>query len=132
MGQLQGNSSPDGGRLDGSLQKTAVVAATHIAIGAGWGTTATKALITPSSDQRGGVTITSAGTGQSQATATVVLTFADGAFAAAPMCMATVTSTSSIDEGHVVCTATTTALTMTFSVLPVDTKVYTIKWLCIA
>ena len=132
MAQLQGNLSSDGGRLDGSLQKTAVSATTHIAIGAGWGTTATKALVTPSSDQRGGITITSAGTGQSQATATVVLTFADTAWASAPYCMATVTSTSAIDEGHVVCTATTTALTMTFSVLPVDTKVYTIKWLCIA
>ena len=131
MAQLQGNSSSDGGRLDGSLQKTAL-AATDLALGVGWGSTATKALVTPSSDQRGGVTITSGGTGQSQATATVVLTFADGAFAAAPYCMATVTSNSAIDEGHVVCTATTTALTMTFSVLPVDTKIYIIKWLCIA
>lgn len=127
MAQLQGPEWTEGGRLDGSVQRT-TLAATDFALGAGWGSTATKSLTTGSTDQRGRLTITSAGSGQSQATATVVLTFADGAFTSAPFCIATVTSTSSIDEGHVTWSSTTTALTLTFSILPVATKIYTITY----
>jgi hypothetical protein len=131
MAQLQGSSSADGGRLDGSLQKTALTAAAF-ALGVGWGTTASAVLATGSTDQRGRLTVTSAGTGQAQATATVVHTYADGAYASAPFPIVTVTSDSAIDEGHVVATSTTTAATWTFSVRPVATKIYKFTYANIA
>jgi hypothetical protein len=131
MAQQEGISSTAGGRLNGSIQKTAT-AASNFALGAGWGTTASATLLTGSTDQRGVLTITSGGTGQSQATATVVFTYADGAYASAPFPIVTVTSNSSIDEGHVVVTSTTTATTITFSVLPVDTKIYILRYLIVA
>jgi hypothetical protein len=132
MAQIQGNSSAAGGRIDGTLQRTAL-AATDFALGVGWGDGAvTKTLLTGSTDQRGQLTVTSVGSNQAQATATVVLTFADGAWAAAPFCIPHVTSNSAIDEGHLTWTSTTTALTLTFSVLPVATKIYKISYLCIA
>lgn len=123
MAQQQGNSSASGGRLDGSLQKTAA-AVGDFALGAGWGGTATAALTAGSTDQRGTLTITASATTPAQATATVVHTFADGAYASAPFPQVIVTSNSAIDEGHVVVTTTTTAATWTFSVLPVATKIY--------
>ena len=131
MAQQQGSLRTDGGRLDGSLQKT-TVAASDFALGAGWGSTASAAVTSGSTDQRGQIVVTSGGTGQSQATATVVFTYADGAFASAPFCICTVTSTSAIDEGHLTWSSTTTALTLTYSVLPVDTKEYTITYAVIA
>lgn len=131
MAQLQGSSSADGGRLDGSLQKTAAAAA-DFALGVGWGTTASAVLLAGSTDQRGKLTVTSAGTGQAQATATVVHTYADGAYVAAPFAILTVTSNSAIDEGHVTWSSTTTACTWTFSVLPVATKIYVFTYAYIA
>ena len=131
MAQIQGNSSAAGGRIDGSLQRTALTTSA-IAIGAGWGTTGSFTLLTGSTDQRGQITITASGASFAQATATAVLTFADGAFAAAPFCIPHVTSNSAIDEGHLTWSSTTTALTLTFSVLPVDTKIYKLTWLLIA
>ena len=131
MGQIQGSSTAAGGRLDGSLQGTAA-AATDFALGAGWGGTATAALTAGSTDQRGTLTITASASTPAQATATVTHTFADGAFASAPFPMVLVTSTSAIDEGHVVSTATTTVGTWTFSVLPVATKIYTFTYCYIA
>lgn len=131
MPQQQGSSFAGGGRLDGSLQKTTLATA-NIAIGAGWGTTGSFTLLTGSTDQRGQITVTASGASFAQATATMVLTFADGAYNAAPFCIPHVTSNSAIDEGHLTWTSTTTALTLTFSVLPVDTKIYKITWACIA
>lgn len=130
MAQKQGSSSTAGGRLDGSIGTLLV--AGDVAIGAGWGTTATKAILATSNDQRGRITVTASGASFAQATATVVVTFADGAYTAAPIPICTVTSNSAIDEGHIVATCTTTALTMTFSVLPVDTKIYVIHYALIA
>lgn len=130
MPQKQGSSSADAGRLDGSLGTAAV--AGDFALGVGWGDAATKAVLAGSTDQRGKLTVTSGGTGQAQATATVAHTFADGAYAAAPFAILTVTSTSAIDEGHVTWSSTTTVCTWTFSVLPVDTKVYTFTYAYIA
>jgi hypothetical protein len=131
MPQLQGTSSSSGGRLDGSLQRT-TLAASHFTVGAGWGTEAVLAITTGSTDQRGKFTVTASTTGVAQATATVVITFADGAWAAAPFCVVTTTNNNSIDTGHVTWSSTTTALTLTFSLLPVDTKVYTFTYACIA
>lgn len=131
MAQKQGPKTTRGGRLDGSVG-TAITSAAF-ALGVGWGDDApVLAITTGSNDQRGKFTITSDGSNQAQATATVVITFCDGAFASAPFGLVTVTSTSSIDEGHVTCTTTTTAATLTFSVLPVDTKIYTFTYAFIA
>lgn len=131
MAQLQGKSSTDGGRLDGSVQKT-TLAASHFALGAGWGGSSLT-VTAGSTDQRGEIVITAAtGGGLAQATATITMTYADGAYAAAPWTVAAVTSTSAVDEGHLICVNTTTTLTMTYSVLPVNTKVYTIRWHTIA
>lgn len=131
MAQLQGPSSSDGGRLDGSLQQYAVATA-NFAIGVGWGSTGSLALTTGSTDQRGQVVITAGGAGLAQATATVVFTFADGAYASAPFCLATTTNDNSIDTGHVTWSSTTTALTLTFSLLPVNTKIYKINYMLVA
>jgi hypothetical protein len=131
MPQLQGGSSPKGGRLDGSLQKTAL-AASNFALGVGWGATGSLSLTAGSTDQRGSFAITAAGAGLAQATATIVLTFADGAYASAPFCLVTTTNTNSIDTGHVTWSATTTALTLTFSLLPVAAAVYTFTYALIA
>lgn len=122
MGQIQGSSSSAGGRLDGSVQSASTVAGDFV-LGAGWGTTPIVALTAGSTDQRGTLQITADATA-AQATATIVHTFADGAYDSAPFPQVLVTSNSAIDEGHVVVTTTTTAATWTFSVLPVDTKVY--------
>lgn len=133
MGQKQGNTSTSGGRLDGSIG-TATVAASHIAIGAGWGTVATVTVAAGSTDQRGSCTVTASTTGVSQATATVTLTFADGAYASTPFGFVNLQdNTNAITERQptdVACT--TTALSWTNSVLPVDTKTYTFNWLVIA
>jgi len=131
MPQQQGNSSASGGRLDGSLQKSAAVAGDFV-LGAGWGGTATMELAAGSTDQRGRLTITASASTPAQATATVVHTFADGAYGSAPFPILTVTSNSALDEGHVTCTTTTTAATWTFSVVPVATKIYVFTYAYIA
>lgn len=132
MAQQQGASSSAGGRLDGSCVRNVLTSA-NFALGVGWGDgSVALAITTGSNDQRGKFTVTSAGSNQAQATATVVITFADGAWAAAPFAIVTTTNTNSIDTGHVTWSSTTTALTLTFSLLPVDTKVYTFTYACIA
>jgi hypothetical protein len=131
MAQLQGNSSSAGGRIDGSLQLTAPTAASF-ALGVGWGSTASVAVASGSTDQRGQITITAGGTGFAQATATVTFTFADGAFKSPPFCFLPTTNDNSIDTGKCTWTSTTTGAVFTFSVLPVDTKHYVINYLCVA
>lgn len=132
MAQLQGGSSSTGGRLDGSLQKTAPTAASF-ALGAGWGTTGSATMTAGSTDQRGELVITASGASFAQATATVTFTFADGAFAAAPWPFAWSTNDNSIDTGRFkVTTVTTTSVVFTFSLLPVDTKVYILRYLVVA
>lgn len=135
MPQIQGSSSSEGGRLDGSLQKHTLTAA-NFALGAGWGDgeEVTITVAEGSTDQRGSVTIVSDGSNQAQATATVTLTFADGAYAAAPFALVQLS-----DNDNAVTTAqptgitvTTTALSWTAAVTPVDTKEYTFTWAVIA
>lgn len=130
MAQRQGSSSTDGGRIDGSIG-TALVAG-NVAIGVGWGGTAVLAITAGSNDQAGQFVITASATTPAQATATIVLTFADGAYNAAPWCLCTTTNDNAIDTGHVTWSSTTTALTLTFTVLPVATKIYTFTYLVIA
>ncbi len=116
------------------LQSTAV-ATSHFVIGAGWGSAAVFALAPPSgavcTDIRGKFTITASTTTPAQATATIVFTYADGAFVTAPHAIITTSNDNAIDTGHVTWSSTTTALTITFLVLPVDTKVYTFTYLLI-
>lgn len=115
-------------RMDGS--GSPAVVAGDWTLGVGWGDGAvTKTVATSSTEQRGQLVITSVGANQAQATATAVLTFPGGARPAAPVtAIVTTTNNNSIDTGHVTWSATTTALTLTFSVLPVDTKIYKFNW----
>lgn len=131
MPQKQGVSSTAGGRVDGSIGTA--ITSSNVALGVGWGDgSVALALGTGSNDQRGKISVTSAGANQAQATATVVLTFADGAYASAPFTIVTTTNNNSIDTGHVTWSTTTTAMTLTHSLLPVDTKVYVFTYLNIA
>lgn len=127
MPQPQGASSTAGGRVDGSIG-TAAVAADFV-LGAGWGSS-TFAVTAGSNAQRGEITITAVtGGGLAQATATCIFTFPDGAFASAPWLIPFTTNTNSIDTGRwAVTTTTTTAVTFTFSVLPVNAAVYKLRW----
>jgi hypothetical protein len=125
MAQKQGSSTTQGGRLDGSVG--AAVAAGDFALGAGWGNSASvSAVASGSNDQRGIITITSAGTGQAQATATVLLTFKDGAYAGTPFAKVQLIDNSNAiteaqPQGQ---TISTTQLGWTHSVLPVASKTY--------
>ena len=134
MPQKQGSSSSSGGRLDGSLG--AAVVAANIVLGAGWGGS-THVVTAGSTDQRGEVVITCAtGGGLAQATATLALTFADGAFEAKPWFnIKGVTSnslTAASDWTVTQAATTTTVLTATFQVLPVNAATYTVRWIAVA
>jgi hypothetical protein len=132
MTQPQGMSSTAGGRLAGNIG-TAVVSGDFV-LGAGWAGGATIAVTAGSTVGRGSAVITAKTTTPAQATATVVFTFPDGAFAAAPHCFTTTTNDNSLTAATAFAntTVTTTAVTWTHSVLPVDTKLYTINWLIVA
>ena len=130
MAQKLGNSSTAGGRITGDIG-TALVAG-DFTLGAGWGTTPVLAITTGSNDQRGKFTVTCDATA-AQATATVVITFTDGAFPAAPIPHVMMFSDNAItDSGSVRATSTTTAMTITCDVLPVDTKIYTFHYVLVA
>lgn len=131
MPQAQGASSTAGGRLDGSIGTAAV--AGDFALGAGWGAT-TKAVTSGSNAQRGEIVLTAAtGGGLAQATATMTFTFPDGAYASAPWVYVETTNDNSIDTGRwEVTTRTTTSVVLTFSVLPVNAKIYKARYLVVA
>ena len=131
MAQKQGSSSTAGGRLDGSIGTA--LTSSDVALGAGWGTTPVLAITSGSNDQRGRLTITCDATA-AQATATVTITFSDGAWASAPFAQAQVFSDNAItDSGSIRVTSTsTTTLVLTLDVLPVDTKIYVIDYVCVA
>lgn len=115
MAQKQGRNR---GRLDGS--SGTAVAAADFAVGAGWGATGSITSVgTGSNDQAGTFVVTAAGGTYAQATATVVLTYKDGAYAAAPRAvLVTCSNAVALDTGHVTWSSTTTALTLTYLVLP--------------
>lgn len=124
MGQVQGNTSSEGGRLDGSLG-SAVVAA-NFALGAGWGAGSTVAVQAGSTDQRGIVTVTTAGGGQAQATASLTLTFADGAYGKQPFGRFQLIDTNDAltTAQPIAQTISTTQLACVAAVLPVTAKTY--------
>lgn len=131
MPQKQGSKTSAGGRLDGS--NATAVTSSNFAIGVGWGDAATISVVAGSTDQRGSCTVTASTTGVAQATSTVTLTFIDGAYASTPFGYVNLQdNTNAITERQptdVACT--TTALSWTNSVLPVDTKTYTFNWLVV-
>jgi hypothetical protein len=103
-----------------------------VAIGAGWGGTATKSIRSGSNDQAGVITITASATTPAQATATVAITFTDGAYASTPRSynITLLSSTNAAAEPTALETTacTTTALSWTFGTLPVATKVYVFSY----
>jgi hypothetical protein len=134
MAQKQGNQTSEGGRLDGSLGTA--IAAGNVAIGAGWGGTATAAIRSGSTDQRGIITITASASTPAQATATIALTFADGAYASTPAYFSwqLLSSSNAVAEPNSFSAqaCTTTALTCTYGTLPVAAATYTFAYLVIA
>ena len=125
MPQKQGNNTADGGRLSGA--NASAVAAANFAIGAGWGGTATFTVTSGSTDQVGQIVITASATTPAQATATVTLTFADGADASSPFGFVLLADNDQAvaDNGATDIACTTTALSLTHSVLPLPTKTHT-------
>lgn len=125
---------PRQGRNKGQItaENQVDLAAGDVALGAGWGNSATKAITTGANDLAGQIVVTSAGTGQSQATATITITF-KSAFATAPRAVLIANSNdNAIDTGHTTYTVSTTSLVITFNVLPVATKIYKFDYVCIA
>lgn len=130
MGQNLGPNSTAGGILAGHLGNT--VAASDFALGAGWGGS-TIAVTSGSTVHRGQATITCAtGGGLAQATATVTLTYPGGAFPTAPWIIPHTTNDNSVDTGRfAVTTLAAASVVLTFSVLPVNAKVYVLNWILV-
>ena len=97
------------------------------ALSAGFGSTASVAVVSGSNDQRGRITITSAGTGQG-ANPTATLTFKDGTWGTAPYAIVCRGGGNQLSVPvSVSCTATT--LVITFVGTPVAAETYTIDYL---
>lgn len=131
MAQKQGASSTTSGRVGAEIG-TATAAADYV-LGVGWGATGSVTDVrTGSNDQAGQFTITAAGGSYAQATATVTLTFKDGAYASAPRTVIiTNVNAVAIDTGHTSYTCSTTALVITYKVLPAA-GTYTFDYLVVA
>jgi hypothetical protein len=118
---------PKQGRNRGQITaegQTALVAATHFALGAGWGSS-TIALTTGANDVAGKFRITAVtGGGLAQATATIVITFATPYATAPRAVLITDNNDNDVGTGKTSYSVTTTALTITYGVLPVNTKLY--------
>ncbi len=97
----------------------------------GFGTTASVALVDTPNDLRGIIDVTSAGTGQG-ANPTVVLTFADGAFAAAPIVIASRGDLSGAPGEWRITAQTTTSVTFTFNGTPVAAETYRLLFQIVA
>ncbi len=102
-----------------------------VAVGAGWGATRSAALTTGANDVAGQVVVTAAGGTYAQATATVTITFGS-AYAATPRAvLLSMVNEVAIDTGHASYTVSTTALVITYKVLPAA-GAYTFDYLVIA
>lgn len=106
------------------------LAAGDIALGAGWGSS-TVVIRAGSCDQNGHITITGVtGGGLAQATATITVTFKEPFPNTPTGAIITTSNDNSITTGMPIAyTLSTTALVMTYSVLPVNAKIYVIDWL---
>ena len=107
------------------------LAAGDVAIGAGWGTTGTKAITSGSNDVAGQIVVTASGASFAQATATVVITFKSAYVTAPRTVIATCVNGVAIDTGHVSYAVTTTSLVLTYKVLPAA-GAYTFDYLVVA
>jgi hypothetical protein len=130
MAQKQGFTSAGGARPDGTIAHTAVAA--DFVLGAGWGDS-TYVVTSGSTDVRGEIVITAVtGGGLAQATATIVHTYNGGAWAAKPWpkvkCTNDNSLTAAADWTVTQAATTTTASTWTFQVLPVNGKIYTVRY----
>jgi hypothetical protein len=107
----------------------ATVAGDYV-LGAGWGAS-TFTVTAGSSDHSGEIVITGVtGGGLAQATATVAFTFKNGAMKSAPAYLINSTDDSSIIEsGNWAQSNTTTVGTWTYSVLPVNAKIYKVHYI---
>jgi hypothetical protein len=114
-------------------KREGAVLATDFVLGAGWGGS-TKVVAAGSTDEGGDLTITGVtGGGLAQATATIVFTFREGAFPTAPIYVVTSSVDSPLTEtGGWAQTATTTALTLTYGVLPVNARIYHVRYARVA
>lgn len=112
-------------RLNGSDGRALVAA--DFALGVGWGSTvAAPTVVANSKQDRWKITITSSGSSQAQATATIVFTFPEP-YPTAPFAIIDTTNDNSLTAASAFTwSSTTTALTLTHSILPVDTKIYTV------
>jgi hypothetical protein len=127
MGKLDGPSTTAGGVLNGNIG-TALVAG-DVVLGAGWGSAATKTITAGSNGQRGQIVVTASTTTPAQATATIVITFPHP-YTSAPFCInKSTTNTNSLTAAfEFTCVTTTTTATFLATVLPVDTKLYTLDY----
>lgn len=111
-----------------------VLIAGDFALSGGWGTTATVSSINNNaSDAAGDVTISSSGTGQGS-NPTVVLTFHDGTWTNAPICVAAradLTSPLPNSAPFVRTALSATTITWTFEGTPVAGNSYVLTWVCL-
>lgn len=121
---------PNQGRNKGQISAEGQTTPT-VAVGVGWGATGSAALSTGANDVAGQVVVTAAGGTYAQATATVTITFGK-AYATAPRAvLISCVNDVAIDTGHASYAVTTTALTITYKVLPAA-GTYTFNYVCIA
>lgn len=114
-----------------AIRQTPLVAGTHVALGVGWGADATVVLADGANDIAGQFTISTlvGGGAMAQATATVVITFTSARAAAPRSVIVTDWNTNDVATFNASkATASTTALTITFGILPVTAKDYTFNY----
>jgi hypothetical protein len=119
------------GLLSDRRDGTATVAGDYV-LGAGWGGT-TFTVTAGSTDDGGELVLTCVtGGGLAQATATIAFTFKDGAFPRAPVFIVTSTTDNALTEvGGWAQSNTTTIGTWTYGVLPVNAKIYKVRYKCV-
>jgi hypothetical protein len=132
MPQIQGGSLSSGARPDGSNAATAVAA--NFVLGAGWGGAATISVVAGSTDVRGTIIITASTTTPAQATASVTHTYAGGAWASTPFLYLECVNDNSLTAAFEfdLTSISTTAAVWQARVLPVDTKIYRVRYLYVA
>ena len=124
---------PKQGRNKGQItaEGQTALAAGNLAVGVGWGATGSAVFTSGANDVAGQVVVTAAGGTYAQATATVTITFAS-AYATAPRAVIlSMVNAVAIDTGHASYAVTTTALVITYKVLPAA-GVYTFDYLVVA
>lgn len=103
--------------------------AADIALGAGWGTTASVGTVS-GTEQSGQFIVTSAGTGQASNTSTITVSFANPKiFQQAPSCTVQQTGGTVLNTTST-WTTSATALTITYGTLPVATDTYNFSYQC--